>query len=176
MEVLEAIHSRRSIRGFTSQPVEAEKLQKILEAANLAPSAANLQSYEIYVVTDAKKRDGLSCASMAQYFLLQSPVVLAFCTNSARAQSYFTERGVSLYTVQDATIACSFAMLATVSLGLGCVWIGTLDEKAARAILGAPADQTPVALLPIGYPDYEPEPRTRRPLDEIVHWVGEKIG
>jgi nitroreductase len=175
MDVLDAIELRRSIRGFTSQPVEAEKLQKILEAANLAPSAGNLQSYEIYVVTDAKKRDGLSCASMAQDFLLQSPVVLAFCTDPARAQSYFTERGINLFTIQDATIACSFAMLAAVSLGLGCVWVGTLDEKAVRAILGAPDGQIPVVLLPIGYPDYEPEPRERRPLDEIVHWVGEKI-
>ncbi len=66
MEFSEVILRRHSIRSFTSQPVEPEKLQKVLETANLAPSAGNLQAYEIYVVTNAKKRDGLSCAALAQ--------------------------------------------------------------------------------------------------------------
>ena len=57
MEFSEVISKRHSIRTFTDQPVEAEKLQHILETANLAPSAGNLQAYEIYAITDAKKRD-----------------------------------------------------------------------------------------------------------------------
>jgi len=176
MEFLDVLNQRCAVRGFTTQAIEPEKLQRILEAASLAPSAGNLQSYEIYVVSDAKKRDGLSCASLAQDYILQTPVVLVFCTHPARVEKYFSARGTSLYTVQDATIACAFAMLAAVDLGLGTVWVGTFDEKAVRIIIGAPADQTPVALLPLGYPDYQPDERIRRPLDEMVLWVPGKQG
>ena len=174
MEFFDVLNARRAMRGYTAQPIEPEKLQRILEAASLAPSAGNLQSYEIYVVTDAKKRDGISCASLAQDYILQTPVVLVFCTHPARVEKYFSERGTKLYTVQDATIACTFAMLAATDLGLATVWVGTFDEKAVRTIINAPADQTPVCILPIGYPDHQPDDRVRRPLDEMVHWVGGK--
>lgn len=81
MEFFDVIKNRHSICTFSDQPVEPEKLQQILEMANLAPSAGNLQAYEIYVVTDAKKRDGLSCAALAQEYVAVAPVALVFCTH-----------------------------------------------------------------------------------------------
>lgn len=171
MEFFEVIQKRHSIRAFTDQPVEAEKLQKILETANLAPSAGNLQAYEIYVVTGAKKRDGLSCAALAQEYIAKSPVALVFCTHPELTEGRYTERGNRLYTLQDATIACTFAMLAATNLGLGSVWVGTFDEKVVRLIIGAPESQVPVAILSIGYQDEFPEQHPRRPLDEITHLI-----
>ena len=171
MEFTEVIRNRHSIRNFTDQPVEAEKLQQILETANLAPSAGNLQAYEIYVVMDAKKRDGLSCAALAQEYIAKAPVVLVFCTHPELTNGRYTERGTRLYTVQDATIACTFAMLAATNLGLGCVWVGTFDEKVVRLILGAPDSQVPVVILPIGYPGEFPDQHLRRPLEQLAHWV-----
>ncbi len=171
MEFSEVILNRHSIRTFSDRPVEQEKLQKILETANLAPSAGNLQAYEIYVVTDAKKRDGLSCAALAQEYIAVAPVALVFCTHAALTEGRYTERGTRLYTVQDATIACTFAMLAATDLGLGTVWVGTFDEKVVRLILGAPEGQVPVSILAIGYPAEFPTQHPRRPLDEITHWV-----
>ena len=103
MEFFDVIQNRHSIRNFTDQPVEPEKLQQILETANLAPSAGNLQAYEIYVVTDAKKRDGLSCAALAQEYVARAPVALVFCTHPELTEGRYTERGTRLYTVQDAT-------------------------------------------------------------------------
>jgi nitroreductase len=76
-----------------------------------------------------------------------------------------------LYTVQDATIACTFAMLAATNLKLGSVWVGTFDEKVVRTIIGAPETQEPVVILAIGYPDEFPEQHPRRPLTQLVHWV-----
>ncbi|MGE5124467.1 MAG: nitroreductase family protein, partial [Acidobacteriaceae bacterium] len=105
MEFFEVIQKRHSIRSFTDQPVDNEQLQTILETANLAPSAGNLQAYEIYVVTDAKKRDGLSCAALAQEYIAKAPVALVFCTHPELTEGRYTERGTRLYTVQDATIA-----------------------------------------------------------------------
>jgi nitroreductase len=171
MEFFDVIQKRHSIRAFTDQPVEDEKLQQILQTANLAPSSGNLQAYEIYVVTNAKKRDGLSCAALAQEYVAKAPVVLVFCTHPELTQGHYTERGTALYTVQDASIACTFAMLAATNLGLGCVWVGTFDEKVVRLILGAPEGQVPVVILPIGYPDEFPDQHPRRPLDQLAHWV-----
>jgi nitroreductase len=171
MEFFDVIKNRHSIRTFSNQPVEDEKLQHILETANLAPSAGNLQAYEIYVVTDAKKRDGLSCAALAQEYVAVAPVALVFCTHPELTEGRYTERGTRLYTVQDATIACSFAMLAATNLGLGSVWVGTFDEKVVRLVIGAPDSQVPVVILAIGYAAEFPEQHPRRPLDQLAHWV-----
>jgi nitroreductase len=171
MEFDDVIRNRHSIRTFTDQPVEADKLQQILETANLAPSAGNLQAYEIYAVTDLKKRNGLSCAALAQDYIAKAPVALVFCTHPELTQGRYTERGTRLYTVQDATIACSFAMLAATNLKLGSVWVGTFDEKVVRTIIGASETQEPVVILAIGYPDEFPEQHPRRPLTQLVHWV-----
>ena len=171
MEFFDVIKNRHSIRTFSDQPVEEEKLQQILETANLAPSAGNLQAYEIYVVTDAKKRDGLSCAALAQEYVAVAPVALVFCTHPELTEGRYTERGTRLYTVQDATIACSFAMLAATNLGLGSVWVGTFDEKVVRLIIGAPDSQVPVVILAIGYAAEFPDQHPRRPLDQLAHRV-----
>jgi nitroreductase len=171
MEFFDVIRNRHSIRTFIDQPVEAEKLQQILETANLAPSAGNLQAYEIYVVTDLKKRDGLSCAALAQEYIAKAPVALVFCTHPELTEGKYTERGTRLYTVQDATIACTFAMLAATNLGLGSVWVGTFDEKVVRMIIGAGESQVPVVILSIGYPGEFPEQHPRRPLEQLAHWV-----
>ena len=171
MEFFDVIKNRHSIRTFSDQPVEDEKLQQILETANLAPSAGNLQAYEIYVVTDAKKRDGLSCAALAQEYVAVAPVALVFCTHPELTEGRYTERGTRLYTVQDATIACAFAMLAATNLGLGSVWVGTFDEKVVRLILGAPDSQVPVVILAIGYAAEFPDQHPRRPLNQLAHWV-----
>jgi nitroreductase len=171
MEFTEVIRNRHMIRTYTDQAVEPEKLQQILEITNLAPSAGNLQAYEIYVVTDFKKRDGLSCAALAQDYIAKAPVALVFCTHPELTEGKYTERGTQLYTVQDATLACSFAMLAATDLGLGCVWVGTFDEKVVRIIIGAPEKQVPVVILSIGYPGEFPTEHPRRPLDQLVHWV-----
>jgi len=171
MEFTDVIKNRYSIRNFTDQPVEAEKLHQILETANLAPSAGNLQAYEIYVVTDAQKRDELSGAAGTQEFISSAPLALVFCTYPQLTEERYSERGTQLYTVQDATIACTFAMLAATNLGLGSVWVGAFDENAVRLIIGAPERQVPVVILSIGYPGEFPNRRHRRTLEQLVQWV-----
>lgn len=171
MEFFEAIRQRHSIRNYSSRPVEAEKLDRILEAANLAPSAANLQSYEIYLVTQVKQRAALAKAAGGQGFVLVAPVSLVFCTNPVRLVDRYGERGRGLYSVQDATIACAYAQLAATAEGLGTVWVGAFNPDAVREIIGAPVGLQPVAILPIGYPEGEPEIRGRRPLEDLVHKI-----
>jgi len=169
MDYFQLIDQRRSIRAFEAKPVEAEVLQRILEAANRAPSAGNLQAYEIYLVTSSALRLELARAALDQQFIAQAPAVMVFCAHPARSQPRYRQRGLRLYCIQDATIACAFAMLAASALGLGSVWVGAFDDDRVRRILGAPPDQIPVAILPIGYPAEQPGPAPRRSLDDLVH-------
>ncbi|MCB9420529.1 MAG: nitroreductase family protein [Ardenticatenaceae bacterium] len=171
MNFFEVVEKRHSIRAFATEPVEPEKLQQILETANRAPSAGNLQGYEIFVVKDAETRAALAKAALEQGFIAEAPVVLVFCTNAARSAQKYGRRGETLYTIQDATIACTFAMLAVTAVNLSSVWVGAFNTEAVQEIIGAPSGIVPVAILPIGYAAVEPRLTPRRELADIVHTI-----
>jgi nitroreductase len=171
MDFFEVIRSRRSIRQFQDRPVEEEKLQAVLEAANAAPSAGNLQAYEMYLVKEPSARARLASTLPQMEFFAGVPAVLVFCANPERAVIRYSDRGRSLYALQDATIACTHAMLAATAQGLATVWVGAFSEQAVTQALNLPAALRPVALLPLGYPGETVEARSRRPLKDIVHAV-----
>jgi nitroreductase len=171
VDFFDTIKARHSIRAYRDQPVEAEKLQQILEAINRAPSAGNLQAFEVYLVTKAEQRAALVKAASDQEFLEQAAAVLVFCTHAARSALKYEQRGPTLYCLQDAAIACTYAMLAASALGLSTVWVGAFDEEEVAQIIGAPAAHRPVSLLPIGYAAESPRVRERRKLTELIHPV-----
>ena len=171
MNFFELVRARQSVRMYLNKPLEEDKLQQILKAANDAPSAGNLQSYEIYVVRERQHKLALARAAMDQFFIAAVPVALVFCAHSSRASAKYGERGKRLYSVQDATIACTFAMLAIVSQGLGTVWVGAFDEEGVRKVIGVTEELVPVSILPVGYPAEAPEKTSRRRLDDLVHEV-----
>jgi len=173
MEFLDLVSKRRSIRQYENREIKKEKLEKILECANQAPSAGNLQGYEIFVVTSKNKLGQLVGATRGQAFLEQVPVVLVFCANPSRSAERYKKRGEELYCLQDATIACTYAMLASTALGLSTVWVGAFDEDEVRKIMGIPATLRPIALLPIGYADNSSRISSRRPLGDLIHFVVE---
>ena len=168
MDYFELIQGRRSIRAYRPRLVEEDKLTRILEAARHAPSAGNLQAYVILVVRSPATKTALAKAALNQDFLAQAPVVLAFFADQQRAAAKYHKRGVELYALQDATIACAYAQLAAAQLGLGSVWVGAFDDDAVKRVLKTQAGWRPVALLPIGYPAETPAPTSRRPLDELA--------
>lgn len=171
MDFFEVIHQRHSIRTYKDEPVEPEKLQQILQAVNRAPSAGNLQAYEVYLVWDNKHKTALAAAAGDQEFLAQAPLVLVFCAHANRSANKYKARGMELYCVQDATIACTFAMLTATALGLSTVWVGAFDEDEVRYIIEAPQAHRPVAMLPIGYAAESPQISSRRSLSDLVHEV-----
>ena len=149
--------------------ISDERLRKILEAANSAPSAGNLQSYEIYLVTAKRLRDSVARAANEQLFVACAPVLLVFCTHAARSRERYGKRAERLYAPQDATIACAFAMLAATAQGLGSVWVGAFDPKEVRRLIGAPPGVVPVAIMPVGHAGAHPDAPERRPLEDLVH-------
>ena len=168
MSFRDLIASRRSVRSFTDQVVENEKLQAVLDAACIAPSAGNLQAYEVYTVRAPRVRAALARAA-DQPYIAQAGVVLVFFANPGRSARKYGARGRDLYALQDATIAAAYAQLAAVDLGLANVWVGAFDDRAVSDALGSPADWRPVAILPIGYAAESPEPTSRRDLADLVH-------
>lgn len=168
MEFEELLRRRRSIRDFETRPVEPEKIRALLEAADLAPSAGNLQAYRMVVVTDRAVRRSLAEAAYGQEFVARAPVSIVFLADPGRAAGRYGERGRSLYSVQDATIACAHAHLRAADLGLGSVWVGAFDDAAVARAVGAPPGLRPVAVLPVGYPAESPPPRPRRGIDGLV--------
>lgn len=169
MEISEVIRQRFSARAYRAEVVDGTDLTAILQAACDAPSAGNLQAYDIVIVRDARRKQELVRAALDQTFIAQAPVVLVFCTNPEHNRWKYRERGAQLYAVQDATVATTYAQLMATSRGLATCWVGAFDEDRVREIISAPATWRPVAILPIGVPAETAPPRQRRPLDKLVH-------
>lgn len=164
----EVLKKRRSIRRFTPTPIPEEALSAIIDAALSGPSAGNLQAFRVVVVRDSVKKARLQAAALGQESVGAAPVVLVFCADGPASAAKYGERGMYLYAVQDATIACTLAWLKAVDLGLSGVWIGAFYEDHVSRILGLPQGVRPVAILPIGYPGEEPSPKSVRPRRELV--------
>ncbi len=171
LDLFATIRYRHSVRRYrTDVSVESEKLHAVLEAACAAPSAGDLQSYQIVVVQDQALRDALRRVSNDQAFLSDAPICLAFCADPGRSAGRFGARGAALYALQDATIAAAYAQLAIVAAGLGSTWVGYFEEAEVSRLLGLHDGLVPVALLSMGYPAELPEPTTRRLLSEVVRY------
>ena len=168
MKFFDVLNARHSIRAYTNTPVEDEVLDRIFEAINRAPSAGNLQAFEVYVVSDGGDRAELADAA-EQDFVGRAPVVLVFCAHAERSVERYGKRGTGLYCLQDATIACTYAMLAATALDLSSVWVGAFREDIVRSIIRAPQTHRPVAMLPIGYPAEAAHIRPRREFSDLIH-------
>ena len=166
MNVYEAIEKRRSVRAYKKQPVEQEKLDRILEAARLAPSASNRQEWRFVVVRNAELRQDLMIAASRQGFVGEAPVVIACC---AETDGHVMRCGQPCYPI-DVAIAVDHITLAAAEEGLGTCWIGAFSEPAVKEILGIPEQIRVVQLLTLGYPDAPAGPRSRKPLKEIVSY------
>lgn len=168
MDYFEAVKTRRSIRAFQKKPVEEEKIRRLIEVISLAPSAGNLQAYEVIVVKDPMLKDKLAKAALGESFVSEAPVCFVFLAYAGRSSKRYGRRGAELYCIQDATIATTYAMLAATAVGLSSTWVGAFDEEAAARAVGVTRDKRPIAILPVGYAAESPESTPRRPISDIA--------
>ena len=168
MDLASLIRTRRSIRAFRSDPIPEALLRELVELANWAPSAGNLQARDFIVVRDVKTRRALAHAA-DQVELAQAAAVLVVCTNAERVAKYGA-RGRELFSIQDAAAATENFLLAAHERGLGAVWMGSFDEETVRSLLGLPRHVRPVTLVGLGWPAEKPATPERLPLDEVLHW------
>jgi nitroreductase len=170
MDFLELAKRRASVREYLQKPVENEKLAKILEAARVAPSAANFQPWHFVVVTSEENRQLVS-STYQRAWLKEAPVYIIACGD--HNHSWKRSDGKDHCDI-DVAIAIDHVTLAATELGLGSCWICNFDAKKCAEILALPANIEPVVILPIGYPaidiDAERHHSLRKPLDKIIHW------
>jgi len=157
---------RRSTRKFTDKPVETTKIDKIIAAADTAPTAGNFQGFEIFYVKSPEKKKLLVEACNKQPYV-DAPVVLVFCKNPARVKFDFPDDVLKKFAIQDATLAAGYSQLAAQALGLSSIWIGMFNEQKVMDILGT--DLVPSSVLCIGYPEQTKFPKPRRNLKDLVH-------
>jgi nitroreductase len=164
MEFFECIESRRSFRAYKSEPVEDWKLDKILDAARLAPTAANKQSFRVLVLKTAGREEELKTIYDKAWFAA-APLVLLV---SSFPEGCWRRSDGRNYGDVDAAIAMDHMILAATSLGLGTCWVANFNPAAAREVLGLQPGWEPILMTPLGYALDSPAPRPRKALSELV--------
>jgi nitroreductase len=166
MEFADLISYRRSIRAYTPDPVQDDKLARILEAARLAPTACNRQPFRIVVVRTRGRERDLRRVYDHQWFV-QAPLVLCACGIPGDA---WRRRDGKNYDDVDVTIALDHLILAATNEGLGTCWIAAFDPAAAREVLALPGNVEPIAFTPLGHPAERPRGPARKPLRDLVFY------
>lgn len=166
MNFFELAAKRFSVRGYRPDPVPDEALAKLLEAARMAPSAANRQPWHIVVLRDEAARRAAH-AAYPRDWLLQAPVILAVCIEPAAAWTRAEDGWNAAET--DGAILMTHLTLAAADLGLGTCWIAAFSPARLRAALALPDGVVPYALTPLGRPADAGRPKQRKPQADVVH-------
>ncbi len=195
MEVMEVIQKRRSIRRYETTAVPDDLLQRVLEAARLAPSSSNVQSWKFKVVRDENLKAALRKAAMNQGFIEQAPVVIVACLDLEAFEERMQELVASLksqpgesstltallkqcqgpdaerclvHAFMNVSIAVENMVLEAASLGLGTCWVRAFDPEQVGQILDLPHKYPAAVLLPLGFPAERPGPRPRKEMRDIL--------
>ena len=158
MEALEAIRRRRSVRSYTGDPVPREDLEKIVDAARLAPSGHNRQPWEFIVVTDRGAIDRLKTAAL---WMENAGAIIAVVMETS-----------SRFWLEDGSAAVENILIASTALGYGSCWLQGYTEPREgefKELLGVPEGKKLLTLVPIGVPSEWPT-REKKPLSEVLHW------
>jgi len=170
MEFFDLVQQRFSVRAYQSTLVEQDKLDRILDAARLAPTAANRQPFQVIVTRVGGKEDQLQKVYHREWFT-QAPLILCVCGIHDQAWVRGSDGFNGVYI--DVAIVMTHILLAATDLGLGTCWIGAFKPDEARKFYGLPENIEPVALTPLGYPAESLHPKERKPLINLVrydHW------
>lgn len=168
MEFTDVIANRRAIRKFRPDEIPRDKLNRVLDAAMMAPSWKNGQCYRFVVVRDADKRKAVAGALAEQNpsrnGIMQAPVCVVACANPSESGTI----GDKPYYLVDVGIAVEHLVLAATNEGLGTCWVGWFDEGMVRDALDVPGEYRIVALIPLGYPDESPQMPPRKPISAVT--------
>ena len=169
-DFLELAEARYSVRKYADTPIEQEKLERILHAGQVAPTAANRQPQQIFVM---QSEEALAKVRTLTRFHFGAPCVLLICANASR--SHKMPDGHDCGPI-DAAIVVTHMMLQAFDDGIGSCWVRGFDKHAVAEAFELPANLEPVAMLPLGYPaeDSHPWPGAhdkRLPLEETVAYL-----
>lgn len=167
MSTLDVIEERYSVRSYRPDPVETDKLTKILEAGRLAPTAANRQAFKILVIEPNGREEELKAIYNRDWFVA-APLIIAVCI--IPEQCWVRKDGKN-YGDVDGAIVMDHMILTAAELGLGTCWIGAFDTSAATKILGLDPAWEPIAFTPVGYPQGNPVSKIRKSINDLVVYL-----
>lgn len=159
------INARYSVRAYGPAPVDQEKLDRVLEAARLAPTAANRQPFRVIVIPTKGREKELGRIYPREWFV-QAPILLAVV--AVPSEAWVRKQDGWNAAEVDASIVMSHIVLAAAEEGLGTCWIAAFDPAAAREVLGLPPEVIPSAFTPLGRPADTAVPKKRRLLADLV--------
>lgn len=165
MDFSELVSARRSVRAYRPDPVEDEKLQRVLEAARLAPTACDKQPFQLVVIHTAGREQEMGCIYGAEWFA-KAPIVICAC--AVTTEAWVRGSDSKNHGDIDVAIVMDHLILEAANVGLGTCWICAFDPTAAREILGLPEGVEPVAFTPLGYAADTPRKTYRKPIKELV--------
>ncbi len=173
MKFSELIRKRYSTRKFKDRPVEKHKMIKVIEAARMAPSAVNYQPWHFIVVQQKENLEKIHKTYHREWFKAAPAIIIACADHS---QSWKRRIDGKDSADIDVAIAIDHLTLQAAELGLGTCWVCNFDTERCAEQLNFPLNISPVALIPIGYPeDDSVPPKKRKPLEEIMHWENFKL-
>jgi nitroreductase len=168
MEFYDVINTRRSVRSYKPDEIPDDVLNRVLEAARVAPSGSNRQPWKYVLVKDPDMRRKIATISGGQPWIADAPIVVVACGNDINYDrgGYMGDMSFLI----DAAIGLTHLILAARAEGLGTCWIGLFDNESIKELLDVPPSWNVVAVTPLGYPKEAMwgSPGKRKPLGEIV--------
>ncbi len=168
LDFYEVLRTRRSVKSYKKDPIPEEILNRVLEAARVAPSGSNRQPWKFILVKDNALKQKMICLCNNQEFVAEAPLIVVACGRKLPVNrgGYMGEMSMLL----DVSIAFTHLILAARAEGLGTWWFGAFKNDEIKNLLKVPNEYEVVAATPLGYPskDVCTEPRNRKNLNEIV--------
>ena len=170
MDFIELAKKRYSCRNYDIRPVEQEKIDLILEAGRIAPSAANLQPWHFIVIREKENLEKMGRIYTRDWFM-KAPCVIILCGNHDQS---WKRKDHKDHCDVDVAIATDHMTLQATELGLGTCWICNFDAELCRKLLSLPVNLEPIVILPLGYPrdktDTERHGSQRKAMKEILSY------
>ena len=167
MDFYDVVRNRYSVRSYRKDPIPDDVLRRVLDAAVLAPTAANRQAFRLIAVHTEGREQELARVYDRPWFV-QGPVVIAAIGVPGNA---WVRRGDGKnYCDLDIGIVIEHLVLAATAEGLGTCWVAAFDPQAAREVLGLPPEAEPIAFTPIGYRAGEGPHKGRKPFEELISY------
>ncbi len=163
--VIENLLTRRSVRSYTDQDVEPEKIEAILEAGMAAPSGKNGQPWDFIVLTRREILDEMAERLPYAKMLREARVAIAVCADRTKSPYWYV----------DCSAAAENILLAAHALGLGAVWTATYPYRdrmdVVKELCGLPGSYDSLCVIPVGYPAREARPKDNFDAGKIHHEV-----
>jgi nitroreductase len=162
--LLNEIKNRYSVRIYQEKEIEEEKINTLIEAARLAPSARNYQNWKFVIIKNKERRKELSKICKGQNFVAQAPLSIVLVATNME----YTMSGGTTGAIVDVAIAGEHIALQAVKLGLGTCWIGAFYHDQLATFLNLPKGYRVICILTVGYPAHPPKKRKLKPVEEVV--------